>query len=676
MLSTKVGKEAYIEPVIESGGYRFTIKVGEPSDPESAKSGTKLSRGANFRCVMSGTPIAPDYIYAAANSRQMGARLMAIVAEGDRSRVYLPPTPEAEAIAHKAKPEWQPELAMPENPRWFSPPLYGLKTYGDIFTPRQLVALTTFSDLVQETRERVRCDALSAGLPDDTPLATGGTGASAYGDAVTLYLACALDRVVERHTSIAIWDSSPTKLQLANTFRRQAIPMTWDFAEGNPFCMSSGTWSPSVEWVARSIAFVPATPIGVSVQADASSQDMSRDRVVATDPPYYDNIGYADLSDFFYVWLRRALQPLFHDLFATLAVPKSEELVATPYRHGSKEKAEEFFLTGMTQAMHRLAEQAHAAFPVTIFYAFKQAEIDTHDGTASTGWETFLEAVIRAGFAVSGTWPVRTELTFALKKNIAALASSIVLVCRKRAANPATATRREFITALKNELPAALAHLQHGNIAPVDLAQAAIGPGMAVYTRYSMVIDAEGNELSVRQALTMINEILDEVLAEQEGDFDSDTRWALAWFEQFGFTEGEYGFAETLSKAKNTSVSGMVEAGILASKAGKVRLLSPAELPANWDPAADSRLTVWEMVHHLIRTLAEGESAAAALVLKLGTRAEVARELAYRLFALCERKKRANEALAYNGLVLSWPEILRIARQTPVAAQTGLFEEN
>jgi putative DNA methylase len=412
---------------------------------------------------------------------------------------------------------------------------------------------------------------------------------------------------------------------------------------------------------------------GHASQADARTQTISADRVVSSDPPYYDNIGYADLSDFFYVWLRRTLKPVFPELFATLAVPKAEELVATPYRHGSKQKAETFFLDGMTQAMHRLAEQAHPAFPVTIYYAFKQAESDGADGTTNTGWDTFLAAVIEAGFAISGTWPMRTELSNRMiGSGTNALASSIVLVCRQRPANAPTATRRDFVTALKAELPPALAHLQRGNIAPVDLAQAAIGPGMAVYTRYAKVLDAEGKPLPVRAALALINQTLDEALAEQEGDFDADSRWALTWFDQTGFAEGDYGVAEQLSKSKNTSVGGLDEAGILVSRAGRVRLLKPAELPADWDPLTDKRLTHWEIVHHLIRALESGgESAAAVLVAKLGSKAETARELCYRLYTLCERKKRAVEAMAYNGLVQSWPEITRLAAEKPRAVAPG-----
>jgi putative DNA methylase len=391
---------------------------------------------------------------------------------------------------------------------------------------------------------------------------------------------------------------------------------------------------------------------------------------VSTDPPYYNNIGYADLSDFFYVWLRRSLRPIFPELFSTLAVPKAEELVACSYRHGGKEEAEAFFLRGMTKAMHALAEQAHSGFPVTIYYAFKQAESDDDEGVTSSGWDTFLDALIRAGFGITGTWPMRTERS-ARSSGTNTLASSIILVCRPRGIDAPTATRREFVAALKAELPVALARLQHGNIAPVDLAQAAIGPGMAVYTRYAKVLDAQGKPLSVRGALALINQTLDEVLAEQEGDFDADSRWAVAWFEQLGFAEGEYGLAETLSKAKNTSVSGMVDAAVVASKGGKVRLLKPDELPSNWDPASDPRLTAWEVVHQLIRGLeAGGESAAATLVAKLGAKAEIARELAYRLYTVCERKKRAAEALSYNALVQSWPEIARLARERASVSAT------
>ena len=490
-----------------------------------------------------------------------------------------------------------------------------------------------------------------------------------------MYLAFAVDYAANYWSVIA----TPAEGFIRGTFARQGLPMTWNYAEAPPFGHTSGNWTAGIEWIYKTLATLPSTERGSSTQADASKQCISVVKIVSTDPPYYDNVGYADLSDFFYVWLRRSLAPIFPDLFATLAVPKAEELVATPYRHGSRKKAEAFFLAGMTDAVRCLAEQAHLSFPVSIYYAFKQSETKGDAGISSTGWETFLAAVIQSGFAITGTWPMRTERGGRMTSiGTNALASSIVLVCRERSENAPAATRSEFVTALKTELPAALANMQRGNIAPVDLAQAAIGPGMAVYTRYAKVLDASGQSVSVRDALALINQTLDECLAEQEGDFDADSRWALAWFEQYGFGAGEYGVAETLSKAKNTSVGGLAEAGVVESKAGKVRLLKPAELPAAWDPARDSRLTAWEMVHHLIRVLeAGGETAAAELTAKLGTQAETARELCYRLYTLCERKKRAAEALSYNGLVQSWPEISRLAQAVGRhgAEQAGLFEE-
>lgn len=677
MLSTKEGKEAYVEPIVESNDYRFTVRVGKPKSAEAVKNGTKLS-GANFVCLMSGAPIAGDYIKAEGKAGRLGARLMAIVADGERERVYLAPTESMEAIAHQARPEWKPDVEFLQQALGFRVGNYGLTKWSDLFTPRQLVTLTTFSDLVREARDRVKNDAVASGVPEDgKPLAESGTGGTAYADAVAVYLACALGKTTDYNSTICSWISGGQTMR--NTFGRQAVPMVWDFAEANTISLTTGSFSSSADQVVRVIRALPASVMAYAAQDDAQTQDTSASKVVSTDPPYYDNIGYADLSDFFYVWMRRSLALVFPDLFATVAVPKAEELVATPYRHGGAERAEAFFLEGMTQAMHRLADQAHPAFPVTIYYAFKQSESDGADGTASTGWETFLDAVIRAGFAATGTWPMRTEMGNRMRSMESnALASSILLVCRRRAVDAVIATRREFVTALKAELPVALSHLQRGNIAPVDLAQAAIGPGMAIYTRYAKVLDAEGKPLSVREALTLINHSLDEALAEQEGDFDADTRWALTWFEQSGFAEGEYGVAEQLSKSKNTSVAGMVEAGILESKRGKVRLLRPEELPATWDPAGDLRITAWEIVHQLIRVLARaGESGAADLVAKLGAKAEIARELAYRLYTLCERKKRATEALAYNGLVQSWPEITRLAREVgkPKTEQGGLFRE-
>jgi putative DNA methylase len=670
MLSTKPGKETYVEPVIENSNYHFTVKVGKPKNADVAQNGTKLSRGANFRCVMSGTPIDGEYIKAEGKAGRMGVRLMAIVAEGERARVYVPPMPNHEAVARQAAPEWRPDVTISGSTQYLGVKPYGMEQFSQLFTDRQTVALTTFSDLVREARERVLKDAEAANRhPDSRRLSDGGTGAVAYADAVSVYLAFGVDRSADFWCSLCIWANQPKNELVTHVFGRQALPMTWDFGEVNVFSKSGGNFLKNLEYVVKAIS-VGGPIAGVAVQADAQTQDLSSGKVVSTDPPYYDNVPYADLADFFYIWMRRSLRSVFPKLFETVAVPKAEELVAFAYRHFGKSGAEAFFLKGMTHAMHRLAEQAHHALPVTIYYAFKQTESEAETGTTSTGWETFLDAVIRAGFAVTGTWPVRTEREGRMRQNASnALASSIVLVCRPRLSEAKTATRRDFLNALKSELPAALTHLQRGNIAPVDLAQAAIGPGMAVYSRYAKVLDADGQPLSVRDALSLINETLDEVLAEQEGDFDADSRWAVAWFDQSGFAEGAYGVAETLATAKNTSVAGLVQAGILASKGGKVRLFKAAELSEEWNPATDSRLTAWETVHQLVRVLeAGGESAAAALVANLGSKAEVARELAYRLYTIAERKKRAAEALSYNGLVQSWPEIMRLARDTSAAA--------
>jgi putative DNA methylase len=682
LLSSKSGKESYVEPVIEKGTYHFTVHAGKPKDVEAAENGTKLARGANFKCVMSGTPIAGDYIKAEGKAKRMGARLMAIVAEGERGRIYIAPTPEHEKIVQKAKPEWKPEQPLPNDPRNFWTVQYGLETFGDLFTERQLVALTTFSDLAQHVVEQVKSDIekISDVKAPKTP-SKDETEVLSYAQAVAMYLVFAIDKISSNCNSVSTWHAGGEKMQ--QVFARQAIPMAWDYAEVNPFSGSTGNWMAMVDWTWKSLETLPANSRGHAEQGDAQTQSISKDKVVSTDPPYYDNICYADLSDFFYVWLRRSLRSVFKELFSTVSVPKAEELVATPYRHGGKAKAEAFFLEGMTKAMHRLAEQSHQSFPVTVYYAFKQSENESDSGTSSTGWETFLEAVIRAGFGISGTWPMRTEMRARANERSGTnmLASSIILVCRPRIKDAPTATRREFVATLKKELPEALRHLQAGNIAPVDLAQSSIGPGMAIFTRYSKVLDVQGNAMSVREALELINEVLDEALAEQEGDFDSDSRWALAWFEQFGFAEGEFGVAEILTKAKNTSVQGLDDAGILKQGRGKVRLLKPDELQEDWDPDTDARLTNWETVHHLIRVLASGgENAASELVSKLGSKAETARELAYRLYTLCERKKRANEALAYNGLVQSWPELIRLAQQGGKAKaaekQDTMFKEN
>lgn len=674
LLSAKSDNAAWVEPIVSNDSYRFVVRVGRKA-PAEAKSGTKSGRGSNFRCLMSDSPVTGDYIKAEGSAGRMGSRLLAIVVEGDSRRLYLPPLDEHQAIAKRAVPDWSPVGDIPQRLSGGTCVPYGFAQWADLFTPRQLQALDCFSALVAEAREKVDDDAIQSGCADDiTSLDEGGTGARAISDAISVYLAAVVSKQTVFLVTQARWRAGEGKS--APAFGRQGFPMVWDYVEINPFAGAGGDFFGIVQGAEKTILALPATPEGKSHQAEATMQTISRDRVVSSDPPYYDNIFYADLSDYFYVWLRRNLRDQLPELFTTVAVPKAEELVATAYRHGGAEAAEAFFLAGMTKAMERLASQAHASFPTTIYYAFKQSETDEADGTTSTGWETFLAAVVNSGFGVSGTWPMRTENATRLVGMTAnALASSIVLVCRPRPKDAPSATRREFLNALKAELPVALHHLQRGNIAPVDLAQAAIGPGMAVFTRYSKVLDAEGEPIPVREALARINEVLDETLAAQEGDFDPDTRWAVTWFDQFGFDEGDYGQAEQLSKAKNTAVAELTDprnGGIVTSRGGKVKLTRPADLPEDWNPDEDQRLTVWEMVHHLIARMDEdGEAGAAELVAQLGVRAESARELAYRLYAIAERKKRSTDGQPYNALVQSWPELVRLARDITASGATG-----
>jgi len=574
-------------------------------------------------------------------------------------------------VALSEEPRWRPGAALPRNPRDFKTPKYGMRTFADLFTDRQLVALTTFSDLVSEARERVVKDALAAGRADDgIPLSESGTGAQGYADAVATYLAIGVDRLSDYSSSICSWHSGRDIIR--NTFARQALPMTWDYAEVNPLSGSTGNFGGAIAWIREVLQVSPAATKARAIAAEASHATRQHMRgFVCTDPPYYDNIGYSDLSDFFYVWLRRSLGGVYPDLFETLLTPKAEELVATPYRfEGGKNEAKAFFEAGMRSAFEVLCRAQVDDIPLTLFYAFKQAESNGGEGTASTGWETMLTALLKSGLSICGTWPMRSELA---NRSIAhgtnALASSIVLVCRPRATTSQRTTRSGFLHALKDELPTAIRTLQRESIAPVDLAQAAIGPGMAVFSRFREVLEADGSPMTVRTALALINQVLDEILAEQEGDYDPATRWALAWFSQVRFKEESYGTAETLATAKNTSIQGLADAGILKSGAGKVRLLSVAELPADWDPATDSRLTVWEITHHLVRALgAEGEAAASELVRTVGPRADAARDLAYRLYQICERKGWAQEALGYNALAVAWPEIQRRASR-PIEAK-------
>jgi putative DNA methylase len=674
VLSSKEGQQAYVQPQLQGDQYFFQIKMGIP--PLEASEGTKANgRGANFRCIVSNAPISGDYIKAEGQSSRMGTRLLAIVVDGPTGRVFLPPTQDLEAKAQEANPLWKPVGEVPSRLSGGTCVPYGLKEWGDLFTLRQLVALTTLSDLVTEVREKILNDAIISVLPDDgRRLEADGREASAHADAVATFLGLAVSRSANSINALVVWSHS--REQSVNLFSRQAIPMAWDFPEVSPFSGAAGDFAVTTKSMARTIENTSATGVQAwAVQADAQTQTISLGRVISTDPPYYDNISYADLSDFFYSWLRKALRPIFPGLLATIAVPKSEELVATAYRHGNKDKAEAFFLHGMSQAMKSMAQQANPTAPITIYYAFKQSETGGDGSTSSAGWETFLEAVHRSGLQLVGTWPMRTERPTGVKVKTNSLASSIILVCRKRPADAPSISRREFIRELNGVLPEALDEMTKGSgderspVAPVDLSQAIIGPGMAVFSKYAAVLEADGSPMSVRTALQLINRFL------AEDDFDADTQFCLHWFEQHGWTEGAFGEALVLAQSKGTSPDAMKEAGVLQSGSGKVRLLKWAEYPTDWDPRTDTRTPVWEALHQLIRALKQGgETASGALLAALGGKAEAVRQLAYRLYTLCERLGQAEDARAYNELITSWTGIENAAASAPKPAQGDLFE--
>jgi len=642
-LGKKKGKETWVRPIIEGSSVRFEIGHGRTGPPIE---GTVSRTGAT--CLVCNTPVPLAHIRTEGKAGRMGAQLMAIVAEGNRERVYLPPDPEHEKAADVPRPEGVPETEIPFNPRYLTAPNYGMTHHADLFTNRQLTALVTFSDLVGETR---RCVIDDGGNPE-------------YADAVATYLAFVVSRSVDYSSILCSWHSPGEKM--SHTFARQALPMVWDFAEANLFSDSTGNVSGALDWVAQVIDGEPTTAPGSAAQCDATAQSsmLVQRLAISTDPPYYDNVGYADLADFFYVWLRRSLASTYPELFSTVLTPKAAELVADPFRSGGdKAKSKRRFEEAFEKAFMNLRKAADPSWPLTVFYAFKQSEQD-EGGVASTGWETMLAGLLRSGFTVTATWPMRTEMATRMRNQASnALASSIVLACRPRSETAGITDRRGFLAALHAELPKALRELQQGNIAPVDLAQAAIGPGMAVFSRYAKVVEPTGEPMPVRSALTLINQVLDEVLAEQEGEFDADTRFAIKWFEQYGFEEADYDPAEGLARAMNVSVKGLEDAGILVARAGRVRLLRRSELAADWDPATEKRMSVWEVTQQLVRALWDegSEAKAGELVRRLGGVGEVARDLAYRLYAICERHGWAEDALGFNALVISWPEIARRA---------------
>ena len=673
VLSKKKGKEAWIEPIFENGKTRYSVHhKGKP-----AIEGTVNRKGAVCACC--GTPVEFPYIREQGKAGEIGNHLCAIVAEGNNSRVYLSADSEQILAAQVSKPEEYPDAVMPYNPRDFKTPNYGMTYFSDLFTNRQLTALTTFSELVSEAQKQAEADAVAAGLPNDhIALSEGGTGARAYGEAVGVYLSFLINKMADRGSSICSWDSSREGLR--NTFGRQAIPMVWDYAESNPFSNSSGCFNNMLEWVFKCIIEFPAATEGEVKQFDAQSDCGLRNIMVSTDPPYYDNIGYADLSDFFYVWMRQALKQTYPNLFRTMLVPKAEELVATPYRFdGSVEKARDFFEDGMLHTCQQIYQYAREDVPVTIYYAYKQSDTDTGESeakTASTGWETMLSAVIQAGFAITGTWPMRTEMSNrSIASGTNALASSIVLVCRKRPGDAPKVTRRSFIAELKRELRPALQKLQRSNIAPVDLAQSAIGPGMGVYSKYSKVLESDGTPMTVRSALQIINQELDVYFNEQDGELDQNSRFCVDLYMQNAFNDIKFGDADTLARAKNTSVAALVAKGVLYAQKGSVHLLTREELPEKVDEREE---TIWLLCQQLTQAMATGGVAACAQIVvnMFGSNAERAKDLAYRLYTVAERKGWAQEAYAYNALVIAWPEIQSRAAELQAykPEQITLFE--
>ena len=660
-LGKKAGKETYIamELVPDSShrsGQRVTFEIGHDKRhaPTAADDGTISGRtGAN--CIACKSNASIEYIRSEGRAGRLGQQLMAMVVEVGRQRMYLAPDPVQQDAASVDRPEDTIGGEIADNPRWFSPPTYGLKDFADLFTNRQLVALGTFSDLVVEARQRVLADAIAAGVHD----------AAAYADAVATYLAFGVDKIALTNVTLATWQTNPERLTQA--YSRQAIPMTWDFAEANPLSDAGGGYALTAIAMAKVLDRLAPNGRGQADQENAIDVVGRRQLLIATDPPYYDNIGYSYLSDFFYVWLRRTLRDVYPDLLSTMLVPKSEELVANPYRHGGKLGAQRFFEDGFRQVFAQARESAVPDFPIVVYYAFKQRESDM-DGTSSTGWETLLEGMISSGWAITSTWPVRTELVTSLKSTIGALASSIVLSLRPRPNDATTTDRRGFIAALEAELPDALRKLQQGQIAPVDLPQAAIGPGMGVFSRYVAVLEPDGSKMTVRSALARINEILDQVLNEQEGDFDATTRFAIAWYRQHGYSVGKFGDADSLARAQNTSVDVMDREGILTSRAGKVQLISPENMSSNYDPLADLHSSNWEVLHHLIKTLERDGIGPAGDFLEVALKrpdgaidADLVRELAHLLFRVAETNGWTKDALSFNNLVTSWPEVLGVA---------------
>lgn len=682
-LGKRTGNQAYIQPSVvrdatEASGIRIEFAVSnDPTGAPTGADGTVDRSGA--RCCACATAVSLKYVRSEGRDGRLGKQLMAVVGEGSRTRLYTSPTVEQTSAAAVEPPLDVPDANIPTQALGFRVQAYGMTRWIDLFTNRQLVALTTFSELVSEARARVQDDG----------------GSTEYADAIATYLGFAISRLTDRNNTICTWDSGPVgsksstggsarTASVRNAFARQALPMTWDFAESNPFSASGGSLDSALAWIVPAIEGLGGEVHGFAQQSDARTT-VTTHALINTDPPYYDNIGYSDLSDFFYVWLRRTLKSVHPELLSTMLVPKAEELVANPFRNGGRDSAQRFFEDGFRDVFASARANASAKFPIVIWYAFKQTDADEL-GVASKGWETLLDGMIRSGWEITSTWPNRSELSNRMvASGTNALASAIVLSLRPRATEAARIDRRGFIEALAAELPAALRTLQQGRISPVDLPQAAIGPGMAVFSRYSAVLEPDGSKMTIRAALARINEILDQVLNEQEGDFDPTSRFAIAWYRQHGYGIGKFGDADNIARARNTSVHLLDRQGILTSRSSRVQLIKPENLSSAYDVTADLHASNWEVLHHLIKALERegirpaGQFLRGALSrLNEAVDADLIKELAHLLFRIAEANAWTKDALSFNNLVTSWPEVLDVARtqkDEPVHQDALIFDE-
>jgi putative DNA methylase len=663
-LAKKTGKEAYVDPKVVDGEVRFEIIHGSTkASPTKDDDGTVTRTGAT--CIGCKSAVDLKYVRSEGRSGRLNVQLMAVVAEGSRQRVYLSPTLEHRRAAQVDAPTNKPSGQIPPQAPSFRVQAYGFREYTDLFSSRQLIALTTLSDLVGEARDHALVDATMAGLPKGDRLADGGVGAAAYADSIATYLGLACSRLADYGSTLSTWMPDPKNEGIRNTFARQALPMTWDFAEANPFSTASGNFTFMLRGIGRVLDELLCVGAPVIAQADAASANLT-DALISTDPPYYDNIGYSDLSDFFYIWLRRSLRSIHPVLLNTLLVPKADELVANPYRHHGRAGAQQFFESGFREVFARARIAAGNDFPITVYYAFKQAS-NVEGGESSTGWETLLDGMVRGGWRITGTWPMRSERAGRMiSVGTNALASSVVLALRPRPSNASVIDRRSFVAELRDSLPDKLRELQQGSIAAVDLPQAAIGPGMAVFSQHAKVMEANGSAMTVRSALQVINQILGEVLWQQEGDFDPGTRWCVKWFELHGFEPGAFGDANNLASAYNASVEVLAESGVLKSGGSQVQLIPPRDLPLGYDPRANDHVTLWEIVLRLSKALDErGLNDAGLLMSRASTRIDLdaAKEVAYLLYAVSERNRWSAVAQLFNTLAASWSDVVEAGRR-------------